>query len=302
MKTRIFCLFIIILALLFTGCSDKNNGTPVQSEQAGSDAQVKIVTSFYPMYIMALNITEGITGVEVVNMTKSMTGCLHDYQLTPGDMKNLQDARIMIVNGAGMESFLDEIIERQVDLKIINASEGLELIKEADGEVNPHLWVSVTGAINQVNNIGRQLAELDPSRAESYLENTAAYVKKLEALKQRMHERLDQIKNRDIVTLNDAFPYFAQEFKLNIKGIIQQEPDSEPSAGELVKIINEIKESEVKAIFTEPEDSYQSAKTIARETGVKICYLDPAVSGPLDPDAYIKIMEENLKALEEALK
>lgn len=303
MKKMIIGLLIIIAAVFFTGCADKKDGTPVQSQQTENNDQVKIVTSFYPMYIMALNITEGVAGVEVINMTKPITGCLHDYQLTPGDMKNLHDAKIMIINGADMESFLDDIIKRQQSLKIVDASKGLELLtNEIDGQVNPHLWVSVSGAINQVNNIGQQLAELDPTRASFYIINTAAYVKKLEDLREKMHEKLDLIENRDIVTLHEAFPYFAHEFNLNIKAVIQREPGSEPSAGELVETINVIKDSGVTALFAEPQYSSGSAETISRETGVKVFHLNPAVTGPLESDAYIQIMEENLKILEEALK
>jgi zinc transport system substrate-binding protein len=231
MKTKITWLLILftVAAMMGLGCSsDKKAGTPVQSEQVDEQRELKIVTSFYPMYIMALNITKGISGVEVINMTEPVSGCLHDYQLTPRDMKNLQEAEIMIVNGAGMESFLDEIRDRRKNLKIVDASAGLELLEQTDGEVNPHLWVSVSGAIDQVNNITRQLTRLDPSRASSYLSNAATYVKQLEALKQRMHEKMDTIKIRDIITLHEAFPYFAQEFNLNIKAVIQHEPGPPP--------------------------------------------------------------------------
>ena len=113
---------------------------------------------------------------------------------------------------------------------------------------------------------------------------------------------MDTIKIRDIITLHEAFPYFAQEFNLNIKAVIQHEPGSEPSAGALAKLIDETKESGVKVIFAESQYSSQSAEVLARETGAEIYYLDPAVSGPMEPDAYLKIMENNLKVLEEALK
>lgn len=303
MFRKIIGVIMLISLVIFVGCNAKKDGTPVQSEQLENKDGIKIVTSFYPMYIMALNIAEGVSGVDVINMTKPVTGCLHDYQLTPEDMKNLQDAKIMIINGGGMESFLDDVMQQQKNLKIIDASAGLELItNDTDGEVNPHLWVSVSGAINQVKNMGQQLAEADPSRASFYLINTAAYVKKLEALRERMHEKLDLLENRDIATLHEAFPYFAQEFNLNIGAVIQQEPGTEPSAGELVETINMIKNSGVRAIFAEPQYSPKSAETISRETGVRVYYLDPAVTGPSEPDAYIRIMDENLKVLEEALK
>lgn len=294
---------MIVFAVLFMGCTGKKEGTPVQADPSESGDQIKIVTSFYPMYIMALNITEGVPGVEVINMTKPVTGCLHDYQLTPGDMKRLHEAKIMIVNGAQMESFLDDIIKREQDLKIIEASKGLELLKnKGDGNVNPHLWVSVSGAIKQVENIEQQLADIDPTRASLYQKNAAIYVEKLADLRKEMHEKLDSVKDTDIVTLHESFPYFAQEFNLNIKAVIQREPGSEPSAGELAETITLIKDSQIKALFAEPQYSSGSAETISRETGVKVFHLDPAVSGPMELDAYIKIMEDNLKVLEEALR
>ncbi|MGI6678361.1 MAG: metal ABC transporter substrate-binding protein [Dehalobacterium sp.] len=303
MKRKIVGLFLIVALIILPGCAGKTEGTPVQSHQEEAGTPLKITTSFYPMYIMALNITDGATGIELVNLTKPTTGCLHDYQLTPGDMKNLQDAEIMIVNGAGMESFLAEIAGTRADLKIIDASKGLKLLQnEKDGSLNPHLWVSITGAISQTKNIGQQLAAADPERASLYLANTQTYVEKLEQLKAKMHQRIDLLANRNIVTFHESFPYFAQEFNLNIKAVIQREPGTEPSPGELIDTIKVVKASGVKVLFTEPQYGDTAAETIARETGAQVYYLDPAVTGPAHKDAYLQIMEENLRVLEEALQ
>ncbi|MCR6544082.1 metal ABC transporter substrate-binding protein [Dehalobacterium formicoaceticum] len=303
MKRKIAGMLLIVTLLILTGCAGGNEGTPVQSNQDEEGTPLKIVTSFYPMYIMALNITDGIPGVEVVNLTEPTTGCLHDYQLTPGDMVNLQDAQIMIVNGAGMESFLDKITENSSNMKMIDASKGLELLQnETDGESNPHLWVSISGAISQTKNIGQQLAESDPDRAALYLANTETYIEKLEQLRTKMHQTIDPLDNRDIVTFHEAFPYFAREFDLNIQAVIQREPGSEPSPGELTDTIQVVKASGAKVLFAEPQYGDTAAETIARETGAQLYYLDPAVTGPADKDAYLQIMEDNLQVLGEALQ
>ncbi|HMA65842.1 MAG TPA: metal ABC transporter substrate-binding protein, partial [Chitinispirillaceae bacterium] len=189
-----------------------------------------ILTSFYPMYIMTSNIADNVPGVKVVNMTKPQTGCLHDYQLTPQDMKAIGSASIFVANGGGMESFIEKVLKENPSLPTIDASKGMELITgkhdhdehgetndhdhndKADhhhghdhGEVNPHVWVSVSGAIDQVKNIVSQLSTIDPSNALVYKKNADAYIAKLEALKKEMHNGLNTVKSRNIITFHEAF-------------------------------------------------------------------------------------------------
>lgn len=262
-----------------------------------------ILASFYPMYVTALNVAQGVTGVKVVNMTKPQTGCLHDYQLTPQDMKTLSTAWAFVVNGGGMESFIDKAVKQQPNLKIVDASKGIELIK-GDGEEgdNPHVWVSVSAAIVQVKNIADGLSAIDSVNATKYKANADAYIVKLDALRKKMHDGLANISSRDIITFHEAFPYFAKEFNLNIVAVIEREPGSEPSAGELAETIKIVKSNKVKALFAEPQYPAKAAQTIARETGTKLYVLDPVVTGTATPDAYISIMESNLAVLQKALK
>lgn len=301
-----FLSIVLVGSVLLGGCG-ANNRLKAANNQSNSTAKsgrsVTIAASFYPMYIMTLNIAKDMPDVKVVDMTKPMAGCLHDYSATPDDMKKLEGAQFFVINGAGMESFMDNITKQMPGLKIVDSGKGIQLIKgEGDAGDNPHLWVSITNAIKQVENIGEQLASLDPGNASKYKENTGTYVKKLEAERDRMHKALDGVKNRDIVTFHEAFPYFAKEFNLNIAGVIEREPGSEPSAKELGDTINKVKELKVKALFAEPQYPAKSADTIAKETGAKVYTLDPAVTGPMDADAYINIMENNLKTLQEALQ
>jgi zinc transport system substrate-binding protein len=257
------------------------------------------------MYVEAINVARDIPGVTVLNMTKAQTGCLHDYQLTPEDLKTLESADVFIINGAGMEAFMTDIISQQAGLDIISASEGIPLIKDAAGNDNPHVWVSVTNAMTQVNTLAAQMADLDPTYASDYAANAAAYNQKLEALKVKMHAALDDIKNRDIITFHEAFPYFAQEFGFRIVAVIEREPGTSPSPKELESTIAIVAQSGVKALFVEPQYPAKAAEAIALETGARLYDLDPAVTGIASPegyDDYIWIMEQNLAVLEEALK
>lgn len=268
--------------------------------------KLKIVTSFYPMYLDAINIAGNIDGVEVLNLTKPQTGCLHDYQLTTEDMKNLETADIFIVNGLGMENFLDKVTSARKDLKIIDASNSDEIYLLKDGdEINPHVWMSVTYSMAQVKAITKQLCEADPDHADQYKKNALDYLNKLSALRDEMHFALDNLPNKDIVTFHEAFPYFAAEFKFNILAVIEREPGTEPTPQELTETIAKVNSLPVKIIFVEPQYSPKVAETISRETGATISNLDPIVTGDAtaeNADDYLKKMRANMDVLSTALK
>lgn len=297
MVKRLEKVFFIIALFLFFGPGGMGR------LEASAREELKIVTSFYPMYIMARNVARDVPGVKVSNLTPPFSGCLHDYAVTPNDMKKLVHARVFVANGAGMEPFLERIIAQYPDIKLIQLSEGAFLIRDKEsGEVNPHVWVSISNAIIQVKNLGQALAELDPEYKELYEKNTAVYAGKLEALRMRMHEGLEPYKGREIITFHEAFPYFAREFGLRIAAVVEREPGSEPSAKELAGTIALIRKRGIRALFSEPQYPAPAAETIARETGARVYVLDPAVTGPDDDNAYINIMENNLKTLEDAFR
>ncbi|MCL6590772.1 MAG: metal ABC transporter substrate-binding protein [Firmicutes bacterium] len=301
-SVKITIITSVLLVSLVIFMLNSINHNPVNAK---SDNQLTVATSFYPMYLHTINVTKGVRGVKVINMTEPQTGCLHDYQLAPNDLKTLEKADVFVVNGAGMEAFLGKVLKQMPKLKIIEASQGITLIKGDGGEGgNPHVWVSVSNAIQQVRNIGDQLAKIDPVNGGQYRKNTVAYIKKLEALRKKMRQALDGIPNRNIITFHEAFPYFAKEFNLNIVAVIEREPGAEPSAREIAGTIEIIKKAKVKGIFAEPQYPAKAAQTIARETGVKVYTLDPVVTGAADGDldAYLKAMEKNLKSLVEALQ
>lgn len=265
-----------------------------------SAAGLRIVTSFYPIYLATLNVAGDIPGVEVINLTRPLTGCLHDYQMTPGDLVTLEKADIFVVNGAGMETFLDKAIKQVPRLKLIQASEGISLLTTT-GNVNPHVWVSPILHMQQVENIAADLERLDPDHAALYRKNAFAYLAKLDALRAAMHAGLQNVKTRDIITFHEAFPYFAREFGLTVMAVIEREPGSEPNARELAQAITLVKKTGIKTIFAEPQYSAKAADAIARETGATVYRLDPIVTGPMAPDAYLTIMKANLQTLERAL-
>ena len=296
----IFSLTMFIM-LVFSSCS----------KQTVDTSKFNIVTSFYPMYIATANIVDGVEDVELVKLTEVTTGCLHDYQLTTANMVTLSTADALVINGGGMESFIEKAADTYKTLEIIDASKGIleshthEHEEEHDGHnhgANAHIWVSISMHIKQIENIKNELVKLDSKNAEKYAENANNYISKLERLKQEMHEKLVNIEDKQIITFHEAFEFFAEEYGLKIAAVIEREPGTYPSAGEVAKIIDLVRSKDIKAIFVEPQYSRSAADTIARETKVKVYTLDPIVTGNLNKEAYIELMRNNMNALEEALK
>ena len=288
--------WLLTLVGLAGGVGLSFGGTPAPGAPAAAPP-LRIVTTFYPLYVATLNIVGDAPGVTVINLTPSAAGCLHDYALTPRDLVTLQSADLLVVNGAGLEAFLDKALRQAPRLRVIAASAGVPLQNN-----NPHVWVSPTLAIRQVENIAAGLARFDPARAGEYRARAARYTVHLQALRDRMQGALRDLRSREIVTLHEAFPYFAQEFGLRVVAVVEREPGSAPSARELAETIETVKRLHAPAVLVEPQYPARAAAAIARETGARLGTLDPVVSGPAAPDAYLRIMEKNLAELQRVLK
>ncbi len=298
MNKKIFWM-ICIIVFCFAGCTNKQV----------DDNKLNIVTSFYPIYIATSNIIDGVEDVTLTNLTSTEVGCLHDYQLTTANLMLLEKADILVINGGNMENFIDKAVNNCKNLNVINSSNGIleehnESEKHNDKhnhEENAHIWVSISLYEKQVENICNELMKLDTKNSESYRKNADEYIARLEVLKSEVEVALCEIENNNIITFHEAFDFFAEEFNLNVVAVIEREPGTYPSAGELAEIIDKVNEVEAKAIFVEPQYSKTAANTISRETGVPVYNLDPIVSGNFEKDAYEKIMRENLNILREAL-
>lgn len=300
-KFFIGIMFFVISAVL-VGCQKKNS------------TDFKIVTSCYPVYVMAANIAKDVPGAEIINMCDNNTGCLHNFQLRSEDLKKIEQSSAFVINGAGMETFLDRVLSELPRAKVIDSSEGISLLKDEcecqhedhhdhhHHEYNPHIWMSVSNYIKQVENISLGLSKLDPLHKEIYEKNSKEYISKLNDLKTEISLGLGESRKKDIITFHEAFPYFAKEFGLNVVGVINHEPDEEPPMSEIREIVDLIKDKNIECIFVEPQYPQAIAKTIAGETGAKIYVLDSAVTGDFSLDSYLNTMKKNLKVLVEALK
>ena len=191
---------------------------------------------------------------------------------------------------------MDKISANAPDTAIINASEGIDIIK-THGEDNPHVWLDVKNAIYQLDTITEKLCELSPEHAEAFAENAAKYKEKLSALDEKIKKELDPVRGAKLVTFHEAFDYFAKAYGLDIAASIQRDEHTVPSPAELGEVIDIMNQAGIKALFLEPQYRDDVAETVAQATGAKVYTLDPIVSGEALPDEYIKAMEKNAKVL-----
>ena len=300
---RIVCILLALLAL-----------------PAASLAET-VVTSFYPIYLFALNLTEGIEGVTVHNLAAPGTGCLHDYQLQTGDMKKLAQADVFLINGAGMESFLPGVTDAFPALMVVDASEGVDLLDAEvegvvvgehvedhdhdDGSYNAHIWLDAANAQIMVSNLADGLIAALPAQAEAIAANRDAYLARLSALDAELTDGLADLPRKDIVTFHEAFPYFAQAYGLNVAAVVNREPGDALSPARLAELVQVVRDLGAPPLFVEPQYDDMAARTLSTETGAPVYQLDPVVTGPEEdiPLTYYEdMMRQNMTVLQEALQ
>lgn len=280
-----------------------------------------VVTSFYPIYIFARNLTQGIDAIQVQNLAAPDTGCLHDYQLLTGDMRTLQGARVLLINGAGMESYLDTVFNQFPSLPIMDASQGIELLdaqgepaghhleEAAEGhdhehEENAHIWLNARNAMVMVENLQKGLSAVFPEYQNLIAENAQNYLARLSALDTELTSGLQHLPHKDIITFHEAFPYFANAYGLHVAAVVTHEPGEALSPAELAALVTTVKNLGNPPLFTEPQYPDLAAKTLAAETGAFLYSLDPLVTGPMEDGvltAYEDGMRKNMQVLITAL-
>lgn len=297
-KKIIFC--ILIAALIFSGCGRKKD----ESEK------INILASFYPVYAMALAIGDGCDGIEISCLAAPSSGCLHDYQLTTSDMQKLSDCDLFLINGNGMESFVEKAYEQIPGLNLADTSinNTLTLTEESghahdeneaghSHDVNSHTWLYMPNAVNQAAVIKDSLTSFYPQGEEIFqrnFEDFKAEIEGLEAEKPRLEITT--------VLFHSGFSYIAEDFGFNVLKVIDSDENTALSAKEQAEVITLIKGNGIKYIFAAEDDGFDTAKAIAQESGAEIIVLDPITRGEGSADAFIEAFRSNVSALKEAFE
>lgn len=292
MKNKYVFVTVMLAVLLFLGVGLTE--IYVNHTEEKEDGQYTVVTSFYPMYIAALNVVGENDHIRLENLSEPQTGCLHDYQLTPADMQLLSTADAFIINGGGIESFLGEVAEQYPDLTIINASEQVDLIED-----NAHAWMNIEAYMTQVKTIEAELSAADPVDTEQFSENADAYLAKLSSLKEQADAVKPLTEGKNIVIFHEAYEYVAEEFGMQVSYVMDLDEERQVSAGEVADVVRAVTDGGVRVILAEELYGKDMGDTVESETDAKVCYLDTLVRGDYDEDSYLNAMQQNITLLKE---
>lgn len=292
-------IYPLILIILFTGCMSATK----KSEH--KENKIVIYTSFYPMYDFAKKI--GGNKIELINMLPSGQET-HDWEPKPSDIVGLENADMFIYSGVGMEPWVEKVLPtlKTKSLIVLEAAQGLELIDGAANNRDPHVWLSVKNAKQQMENIKNALVAADINNAAFYEENYEAYSKKFDELDEEFRNTLLSMENKMLVVSHKAFGYLCNDYGLEQIGIQGLVPDSEPSPARMAEIIEFVKENNVSVIFFEQSASPKVSEIIAKQTGAKTDMLSTLESlsdtRQSAGEDYLSVMRSNLEAIVRALK
>ncbi len=289
---------------LFIACV---SATIAGQARAQAPEKLPVVATFSILADFARNV--GGERIEVTALV-GPNGDTHVYQPKPADAKELGAARLILVNGLGLEGWIDRLIKASgAKAPVVVAANGIkpqQMREEGRLELDPHAWQSIANAKIYVANIRHALIAADPEGASAYRANADTYLGKLDALDKEVTAEIAKIPpgRRQIITTHDAFGYFGTAYGFRFIAPEGVSTETEASARDVAKIIRQIKASNIPAVFLENVTNPRLVRNIATESGAKVggtLYSD-ALSSPDGPAAtYIAMMHNNIRELSAAL-
>jgi zinc/manganese transport system substrate-binding protein len=270
---------------------------------ARAQDRLNVVASFSILGDFARNV--GGNRVDVTTLVGPNSD-VHVYTPAPADAKKIADARLVIINGLGLEGWLPRLVQSAGSkAAIVTATAGIAP-RKLGSDADPHAWQSVANARIYVTNIGIALGTADPAGAVAYRANAQAYLAKLDALEREVRDAIAQIPpaRRKVVSTHDAFSYFAAAYGIEFVAPLGVSTESEASARDIAGIITEIRARKIPAVFLENISDPRLIGRISAETGARIggtLYSDSLTSEKGDAPTYIDMVRHNIKALTSAL-
>jgi len=233
----------------------------------------------------------------------------HTYELKPEDVKAVADARILFRVGLGLEDWLDPGIENSGNRKlvVVDAATGISDIigggehqpnRQSPLVGNPHIWLDPELAKTSIDNLTQALVKADPAGETLYRRREAVYFVRLDSLKSAIAAELSGLSDKRLISFHDAWPYFARRFGLDIVATVEPIPGQEPSAREMARLVDLIRQQHVKVVTSEPQMPSSLPDMLAKETGVKVVVLNPLEAG----GGYIETMRADADSIAAALR
>lgn len=343
MKKKILAM-ILVFGIFVTGCaknnekSNTNSNNSNQTSQSENKDKETIYASFYPIY----NLTKQIAGDKFnVKSFTNLNTEVHDFEPSAKDMADLSKAKVLFLNGAGLESWQEKISESS-KVEIVDTSKGINLIENThedekedvdnhednekhedsekeeheheDGEehhhhhgaYDPHVWLSPKNGIIQAKNIAEKLSEIDPENKDYYEKNFEKIKKELEEIDKEYEKKLENKENKKFLVDHEAFSYLARDYGLIQVPLTSITSTSETDAKTMKNAIDYVKKEKITAIFYEKGESDKNVKTLADELSLDakaINTIEYASDDDLKNEkTYQELIRENFEIMESSLK
>ena len=268
-----------------------------------AEARINVVASFSILADFVKNV-----GGDRVNVTSLVgpNGDVHVYAPSPQDAKTIADARLVVINGLGLEGWLPRLLQSSGSkATVVTASTGVSPLK-LGSEADPHAWQSVVNAKIYVTNIRDALVQADALDGDYFRRNADRYLAELDALDREVRNEMEKIPpaRREVISTHDAFGYFAKDYGIAFIAPLGVSTETEPSARDIATIIVQVKKDEIPAVFLENITDDRLMRRISEETGAQVggtLYSDSLTDEKGPVPTYIAMVRHNIKALASAL-
>jgi zinc transport system substrate-binding protein len=284
---------------------------PAAAQSSSGTRRLRIGVTLHPYYSYVAHIVGDLA--EVVPVIPAGFNP-HAYEPRAEDIKRIGTLDVMVVNGIGHDDFAERMIaaSEKPNLPLIESNANVPLLAAtgmagrggSGSVVNPHTFLSVTGAIAQVNTIARELGQIDPANAKTYQTNARSYARRLRTLRANALSELAQAPGAGfrVATIHGAYDYLLREFGLEVTAVVEPAHGIEPSPSQLKGTIDRLRELDVKVIFSEMDFPSTYVDTIQRETGVRLYALTHISYGAYEADKFERETARNLATVVTAIR
>ena len=261
---------------MLSGCVSQND-TSAPAQPGNGSHRIMVAATIAPLG----DFVKAVGGDKVTVTVVVPPGAEpHTFEPTPSLMVGLSRADLYIMNGAGLEYWIDRLLLANENMTILDSSKGISLLAESEDEMDPHIWLSLRNAEVQVDNICRGLTEIDPQNKDYYGKNRDGYLQKLRALDEKLSGTFAGKENKIFIVHHPAWTYFARDYGLNQVPLMENE--KEPGPKYLGEVIEIARKNNITTLFVEPQYNPKAAEAIAQEMNAKIVTIDPLASNYLD--------------------
>ncbi|RMD50775.1 zinc ABC transporter substrate-binding protein [Candidatus Parcubacteria bacterium] len=254
----------------------------------------KIAATIFPLY----DITRNIAGDDIDTVLILPSGASpHTYDPTPNDIRRLQNAKAVYAIGYGVDSWAKTIADG-VSADTVIVADNIALLADQKNQdaYNPHYWLSINNAEQIAKNIADDLSQRFPDQADVFNSNLTKYLTQLQNTQSQLQNILSNLDNNKIITMHDAWNYFADEYNLEVIGTFEPSAGIEPSPQDIATLNSLVKENNIKVIYSEPQLDVSGLEAFMKDNQINLSILDP-LGGDEEKNSYINLMLYNAQTI-----